>query len=53
MARVQQYKLCLMDADAKRPGTGRPKQDTYGQSRGGVKNWQNLADVFYGWPLPL
>ena len=27
-----------MNADAKRPG---------------VKNWQNLADIFYGWPLTV
>ena len=39
-----------MDADAKRPegrGIGF-NPDTCG--RRGVKNWQSLADVFYGWP---
>ena len=51
-----------MDADAKRPGGGtrsrarglglmRTPADTCGQGGEGVKNWQNLADVFYGWPL--
>ena len=33
-----------MDVDAKRPGKAQ-----WGQGR--VKNWQNLADIFYGWPL--
>ena len=32
-----------MDADAKRTPA-----DTCGQGGGEVKNWQNLADVFYG-----
>ena len=40
-----------MDVDAKRPG-GRQKGIGSMRTRGrGVKNWQNLADVFYGWPL--
>ena len=38
-----------MDADIRRPGGGgRLNPDNYGGR--GVKNWQNLADVFYGWP---
>ena len=41
--------LWLKSANAKRPG-GRLNADTYRQW-GRVKNWQNLADVFYGWPL--
>ena len=36
-----------MVADAKRPG-GRLNADTCGQRGKGVKNWPNLADVFYG-----
>ena len=41
-----------MDTDAKRPGEGdRLNPDTYGQRGETVKNWQNHADVFYGWPL--
>ena len=38
-----------MDADAKRPGEGcrlNPDAD-----KGEVKNWENLADTFYRWPL--
>ena len=26
-------------------------QTTVEKGEGGVKNWQNFADVFYGWPL--
>ena len=32
-----------MDADAKCPGDRLNANE-------GIKNWQNLADVFYGWP---
>ena len=35
-------------------GGGRLSADNCGQGRGGgVKNWQNFADVFYGWPLTV
>ena len=44
-----------MDVDTKRPEggglAGRLNADTIGQGGEGVKNWKNLADVFYGWPL--
>ena len=30
---------------------GRLNADKCGQGGRGVKNWQNFADVFYGWPL--
>ena len=43
------YKSCLTDADARGEG-GRLNADKGG---GGVKNWQNFADVFYGWPLTI
>ena len=29
---------------------GRLNADTCGQGGEGVKNWQNIADVFYAWP---
>ena len=38
-----------MDADAKRPVRGRGRLNA--EKGEGVKNWQNLADVVYGWPL--
>ena len=36
------YKSCLTDATPGGVGSMRTR---------GVKNWQNFADVFYGWPL--
>ena len=32
-------------------GGGRLNADNCGQGGRGVKNWQNFAEVFYGWPL--
>ena len=41
-----------MDADTKRMGEGEGSMRTAVENGGrGVKNWRNLADVFYGWPL--
>ena len=45
-----QYKSFLLDVDTKRPGEGLA-QCGHLQTRGGVKNWQNLTDIFNGWPL--
>ena len=45
-----QYKFCLTDADARGNG-GWLNADNCGQGGRGVKNRQNFADVFYGWPL--
>ena len=42
---------CLMDADAKRPGGGVGLIRTMVNGGRQVKNRQNLADVFFGWPL--
>ena len=41
--------------DAKRPGGGGGvgSVQTPTDKGEGVKNWQNLADVFYGWPLTV
>ena len=38
-----------MYADAKRPGEGASSVRTPADKGG--QNWQNLANVFYGWPL--
>ena len=38
-----------MDVDVRHPGVG--SLSTPVDKEEGVKNWQNLADVFYGWPL--
>ena len=41
-----------MDAETKRPQVGGSlNPDTCGQQARGVRNWQNITDVFYGWPL--
>ena len=44
------YKSCLTDADARGRGVG-SMRTTADKGARGVKNWQNFADVFYGWPL--
>ena len=44
------YKSCLTDVDARREGVG-SMRTTADKGGGEVKNWQNFADVFYGWPL--
>ena len=44
---VEIFSLWMWIVDAKRPGGGvRLNVDTCGQGEG-VKNWQNLADIFY------
>ena len=44
-----EHKFCFMDVDAKRSGGGVGYMRTTVAREG--KNWQNLAEVFYGWPL--
>ena len=45
---VEIFSLWMYIADAKRPGEGdRLNADTCGQGGRRVKNWQNLADIFY------
>ena len=45
---VEIFSLWIWIADAKRPGGGgRLNADTCGKGGRGVKNWQNLADIFY------
>ena len=46
-----QCKFSIMDVDAKRSGEGKAQYGHLRTMGRGIKNWQNLADVFYGWPL--
>ena len=46
-----QYKSCFTDADALGEGVGSMRRPADKGEGGGVKNWQNFADVFYGWPV--
>ena len=43
---TKNYRFCLMDADANCQGGGVGSMRTRG-----VENRQNIADVFYGYPL--
>ena len=44
---VEIFSLWMSIADAKRPGEGVGSMLTPADKGEGVKNWQNLADIFY------